>query len=100
MLKPAYKLTLGGQLVDTADEPRASTVVDLEVRLDMDIPADRHRQDKPTIRRVDNIGELGRPDGVGQFVRARRPRIAQIVNIDPVFEAQGKESAATVDIGR
>ena len=40
MLTPAYKLKLGDQVVDTTDEPRASTVVELTVRLDMDTPAD------------------------------------------------------------
>lgn len=40
MLTPAYKLTLGRKLVDTTDEPKASTVVDLNVALDMDTPAD------------------------------------------------------------
>ncbi len=41
MLTPAYKLTLGGQVVDSAGEPRASTVVELGVSLDLDTPADR-----------------------------------------------------------
>lgn len=40
MFTPAYKLTLGRQLVDTTDKPRASTVVDLMVAVDMDTPAD------------------------------------------------------------
>ncbi len=40
MLTPAYKLTLGHKVVDTTDEPRASTVVDLTVMLDLDTPAD------------------------------------------------------------
>ncbi|MFH0344626.1 MAG: hypothetical protein ACHBNF_21445 [Chromatiales bacterium] len=40
MIKPAYKLTLGRKLIDTTDEPKASTVVDLTVALDMDTPAD------------------------------------------------------------
>ena len=40
MLRPAYKLTIGGKLVDTTDEPQASTVVDLTVALDLDTPAD------------------------------------------------------------
>src|SRR5258707_5076590 len=40
MLKPAYKLTIGGKVVDTTDEPKASTVVDLAVYLDLDTPAD------------------------------------------------------------
>ncbi len=40
MLTPAYKLTLGRKVVDTTDEPQASTVVDLTVSLDLDTPAD------------------------------------------------------------
>jgi len=40
MLNPAYKLTIGDRIVDTTDEPQASTVVDLTVSLDMDAPAD------------------------------------------------------------
>lgn len=40
MLKPAYKLTIGDKIVDTTDEPQASTVVDLTVALDMETPAD------------------------------------------------------------
>lgn len=40
MLRPAYRLTLGDQIVDTTDEPKASTTVELLVRLDVDTPAD------------------------------------------------------------
>jgi len=40
MLKPAYKLTIANKVVDTTDEPKASTVVDLNVALDLDTPAD------------------------------------------------------------
>ena len=40
MLIPAYKLTLGDKIVDTTDEPQASTVIDLTVVLDMGTPAD------------------------------------------------------------
>ena len=29
MLTPAYKLTIGQRIVDTTDEPKASTMVDL-----------------------------------------------------------------------
>lgn len=43
MLSPAYKLILGNKLIDTTDEPKASTVVDLNVSLDMDTPADEFR---------------------------------------------------------
>jgi hypothetical protein len=62
MLKPAYKLTIGrkaggtsgllgsasgalgggdGKIIDTTDEPQASTAVDLTVTLDMEAAADR-----------------------------------------------------------
>lgn len=40
MLRPAYKLTIGGKVVDTTSEPQASTAVDLTVALDMETPAD------------------------------------------------------------
>lgn len=40
MFKPAYKLTIGSKVIDTTDEPKASTVTDLTVRLDLDTPAD------------------------------------------------------------
>lgn len=40
MLRPAYRLTIGGRTVDTTDEPRASTLVALSVSLGVDAPAD------------------------------------------------------------
>ncbi len=40
MLRPAYRLTIGDHVVDTTAAPRASTVVDLRVVLDLDTPAD------------------------------------------------------------
>jgi phage protein D len=40
MRRPAYRLSVGDRTVDTTDEPRASTAVELDVRLDMDTPAD------------------------------------------------------------
>ena len=40
LLHPAYKLTIGEKIVDTTDEPQASTAVSLTVALDMDTPAD------------------------------------------------------------
>lgn len=40
LLHPAYKLTIGDKIVDTTDEPQASTAVSLTVALDMDTPAD------------------------------------------------------------
>lgn len=41
MLTPAYRLTLGDRRIDTTTEPLASTVVRIEVRLDMEPAADR-----------------------------------------------------------
>jgi phage protein D len=40
MLTPAYRLTLGSRVIDTTDEPRASTLVELTVSLALDAPAD------------------------------------------------------------
>lgn len=40
MLRPAYRLRVGDRVVDTTDEPRASTAVEIVVRLDLDTPAD------------------------------------------------------------
>ncbi len=40
MLRPAYRLTVDEQIIDSTDEPRAGTTVDLAVRLDMATPAD------------------------------------------------------------
>ncbi|MGH4002082.1 MAG: hypothetical protein ACRDTJ_31975 [Pseudonocardiaceae bacterium] len=40
MLRPAYRITIGDRVVDTTDEPKASTAVELIVRLDMDTPVD------------------------------------------------------------
>ncbi|MEZ4706877.1 MAG: hypothetical protein R3A44_06715 [Caldilineaceae bacterium] len=40
LLHPAYKLTLGDKIIDTTDEPQASTISGLTVTLDMDAPAD------------------------------------------------------------
>ncbi len=40
MLSPAYKLTIGGTIIDTTDKPQASTIVELMVTLDLDTPAD------------------------------------------------------------
>jgi phage protein D len=40
LLRPAYRLTIGDKVVDTTDEPKASTLVDLTVSLDLDVPAD------------------------------------------------------------
>jgi hypothetical protein len=40
LLRPAYSLTVGRERVDTTDEPRASTLVELTVALDLDVPVD------------------------------------------------------------
>jgi phage protein D len=40
LLRPAYRITIGDHVMDTTAEARASTVVEVVVRLDMDTPAD------------------------------------------------------------
>lgn len=40
LLHPAYRLTVGEKIVDTTDEPQASTAVSITITLDMDAPAD------------------------------------------------------------
>jgi phage protein D len=40
LLHPAYKLTIGDKIVDTTDEPQASTAVSIDVALDLEAPAD------------------------------------------------------------
>lgn len=40
MINPAYKITIGHKVVDTTDKPQASTVVGLNVAIDMETPAD------------------------------------------------------------
>lgn len=38
MLNPAYKIVLGNRVVDTTDDPQTSSVTELIVRADMDVP--------------------------------------------------------------
>jgi phage protein D len=40
MLRPAYRIVIGDHVVDTTNEPKASTAVEVVVRLDLDTPAD------------------------------------------------------------
>jgi hypothetical protein len=40
VLTPAYKIIVGRKFIDTTDEPKASTVTELTVTLDMEAPAD------------------------------------------------------------
>jgi phage protein D len=40
MFRPAYRIVIGDHVVDSTSEPRASTAVELDVRLDLDTPVD------------------------------------------------------------
>lgn len=40
MFKPAYKIIVARQFIDTTDEPKASTVTDLTIKLDLEALAD------------------------------------------------------------
>jgi phage protein D len=71
MLRPAYKLTIGSKVIDTTDEPKASTVVDLRIALDLDTPADSFTFELGNVgtfkpEREDNVKvELGYADNGG-----------------------------------
>jgi len=80
-LTPAYKLTVGGQLVDTTDEPQASTLVDLLVRLDMHVASDEFQlilgnigHFKPE-REDDGIIELGYADQEGELIQVAKGKV-------------------------
>lgn len=81
MLSPAYRLSLGDQRVDTTSEPQASTLVDLEVRLDMTTAADRvelHLGQVGSLRpAIDDevLIELGYADGDDGLVQVMKGRI-------------------------
>jgi len=77
MIKPAYKLTIGTKAVDTTLEPKASTLVDLTVSLDMDTPADSFclvlgnlQGIKPSMGDEAAI-DLGYADGLSQVIRGK-----------------------------
>jgi phage protein D len=77
MIKPAYKLTIGTQAVDSTIEPKAGTLVDLNVSLDMDTPADSFclvlgnlEGIKPSVGDEAAI-ELGYSDGLVQVIRGK-----------------------------
>lgn len=71
LLNPAYKLTLGDRIVDTTDQPQASTVVSLSVALDMEAPADSCTLEMGQVgsfrpaRGEESIVELGYADNGG-----------------------------------
>jgi hypothetical protein len=71
VLSPAYKLTLGNRAIDTTDEPKASTVVDLNIALDLDTPADSFTLVLGNVgrfrpqREAETQIELGYPDNGG-----------------------------------
>lgn len=85
-LSPAYKLTIGNQLVDTTDDPQASTVIDLKVLLDMDVATDMFSLVLGNVghltpeREDDAVIELGYADeesGLQQVIAARVEYVTQ-----------------------
>jgi hypothetical protein len=81
MLSPAYRLTIGEQRVDTTSEPQASTLVDLDLRLDMTTAADRvelHLGQVGSFRpEIDDeaVVELGYADGDEGLVQVMKGRV-------------------------
>jgi phage protein D len=84
MLTPAYKLTLGHKVIDTTDEPRASTVVDLTVMLDLDTPADGFSLVLGNVgsfrpaRDDEAVIELGYADGSGGLTRVMTGKVSAV----------------------
>ncbi len=108
MLKPAYKLTYGreagessgllgavsnvaagvlsgGKVIDTTDEPQASTVVNLTVRLDMDTPADSFTLVMGQVGsfRPDREGELTIELGYDEDDELTQVMTGGIVSVEP-----------------
>ncbi|MFH1860612.1 MAG: hypothetical protein ABH870_06335 [bacterium] len=83
MLKPAYKLTIGSTTIDSLTEPTSSLVISIQVRLDMDIPADSFnitlaQGNELSVNRGDNvIIELGDKDSMVKVIEGT------IVSIEP-----------------
>ncbi len=75
MLRPAYKLTLGNRIVDTTDEPQASTVTDLRLDLDIDTPADRALL---TLGQVDGLNPARDDDTVIELGYADNSGLTQV----------------------
>ena len=87
MLNPAYKLTIGNKVVDTTDEPQASTVVDLQVQLDMQTTADSFTLVLGQVGGLDPAAdddatiELGYADDGG----LTRVMSGKVVNVEPTL---------------
>lgn len=75
MLRPAYKLTIGDCIVDTTDEPQASTVTDLRLELDIDTPADRALL---TLGQVDGLNPAMDDDAVIELGYADNGSLTQV----------------------
>jgi phage protein D len=101
MLIPAYKLTIGDAVVDTTDEPQASTLVDLTVALDMDAPADSFTLVLGQVGRLtparddESVIELGYADNGG----LTQVMSGTVVSVEPGLTTNrviGHGSAATL----
>ena len=99
LLRPAYRLTLGEQIIDTKDEPKASTAVDLMVRLDMDTPADGFTVVQGQVGGAapgpedDATIELGYTDTDFELVLTGR-----VVDVRPGFETKRIVGLSTEDL--
>jgi hypothetical protein len=99
LLRPAYRLTLGEQIIDTVDEPKASTTVDLVVRLDMDTPSDGFTIVQGQVGGVapspeeDATIELGYTDTDLELVSTGR-----VVDVIPGFETKRIVGLSTEDL--
>ncbi len=100
MLRPAYRIVIGDQVVDTTDEPRASTAVELTVRLDMDTSADGFTLVQGQVGGLtaapgdDASIDLGYADGVGGLVRVVT---GLVVAVEPGLETKRIVGHSTAD---
>ncbi|PKH00461.1 hypothetical protein [Paraglaciecola sp. MB-3u-78] len=99
-LTPAYKFTVGGQLVDTTDEPQASTLVDLLVRLDMHVASNEFKLILGNIghftpeREDEGLIELGYADQEGELIQVAKGKVDVVEQGSTLDHIHGYSDAA------
>ncbi|GAA1733623.1 hypothetical protein GCM10009809_31250 [Isoptericola hypogeus] len=100
MLRPAYRITIGDHVVDTTAEPRASTAVELHVRLDLDTPVDSVTLVQGQVGGLraepgDDVAvELGYADGDAGLVRVLT---GAVVAVEPGLRTERVVGHSTAD---
>ena len=98
-LSPAYKIALGGQLIDTTDEPQASTLVDLTVALDMQVASDEFKLKLGNVghflpeREDEGVIELGYADDESGLVQVIAGQVDYVVQGSTIDRIHGYSAA-------